>query len=57
MKGKNTVNNELERTWKESGITCFKTPLSYLTGQTEENIKASHQPKIETQDLPHVKPA
>jgi len=40
MNGKNAVSNELERTWKESGITCFKTPPSYLTGQTEENHKS-----------------
>lgn len=40
MNGKYSVNNELERTWKESGITYFKTPLNYLTGQTEENHKS-----------------
>jgi hypothetical protein len=32
-----TVNNELERMWKEVGMTEFKVLFWHLPGQTEKN--------------------
>jgi hypothetical protein len=59
---KMTVNNELERMWKESGIICFKILLSICLSRQENHKKASariacHQTKIQNQDLPHIKVA
>jgi hypothetical protein len=34
-------NNELENLWKEETVTSFKTILSYITEETQENPQSA----------------